>query len=220
MADAIIFDIDGTLIDSVDFHARAWQETFARYGIETTFEAVRGQIGKGGDQLMPVFLPKEMLDEKGDEIEKERGEYFRAEYLPLVKPFPQVRELFERLIADGKRIVLASSGSRKDVESFKKLARIDDLIESDTTSDDAEKSKPHPDIFLAALEKLGNPGKATVLVIGDTPYDAVASVKAGVRPVGVLCGGFAEADLRGAGCVSIFRDPADLLARIGEWAES
>ena len=219
MADAIIFDIDGTLIDSVDLHARAWQETFARHGIETTFEAVRGQIGKGSDQLMPVFVPKDMLDKKGDEIEKERGEYFRDKYLPLVEPFPQVRELFERLLADGKRIVLASSGSREDVDDFKKLARIDDLIESDTTADDAEKSKPEPDIFLAALGKLGDPDKATVLVVGDTPYDAEAATKAGLRTVGVLCGGFPEADLRAAGCVAIFRDPADLLARIGDWAD-
>jgi len=219
VADAIIFDIDGTLIDSVDLHARAWQETFARYGIEATFDAVRGQIGKGADQLMPVFVPKEMLDRLGEEIQKERGKHFREKYLPLVKPFPKVRELFERLLADGKRLVLASSGSRDEVEGYKKLAGVEDLIESDTSSDDAEKSKPHPDIFLAALEKLGNPDKATVLVIGDTPYDAEAANKAGVRTVGVLCGGFPESELREAGCIAIYRDPADLLERIGEWAD-
>jgi HAD superfamily hydrolase (TIGR01509 family) len=218
VADTIIFDIDGTLLDSVDLHAKAWQEIFARYGIEVTFDAVRSQIGKGGDQLMPVFVPKQMLDRLGDEIREERGKHFRAKSLPLVKPFPKVRELFERLIADGKRVALASSGSRDEVEGYKKLADIDDLIESDTSSDDAEKSKPHPDIFLAALEKLGNPAKSTILVIGDTPYDAQAAGKAGLRTVGVLCGGFPEADLRAAGCTAIYKDPADLLARVGEWA--
>lgn len=212
MADAVIFDIDGTLLDSVDYHARAWQETFARYGINVTFEEVRGQIGKGGDQLMPVFVPEEMLERLGKELKDARGEHFKSAYLPKVKPFPKVRELFERLLADGKRVVLASSGTRSEVEEYKKIAGVADLIEGDTTSDDAERSKPHPDIFLAALDKLDGTDKARVLAVGDTPYDAEAAGKAGLRTVGVLCGGFPEADLKGAGCVAIFRDPADLLA--------
>ncbi len=97
---------------------------------------------------------------------------------------------------------------------YKRIAGIADLSEDETTSDDAERSKPHPDIFLAALGKLGNPDKRSVVVVGDTPYDA----EAGLRVIGVLCGGFAEADLRQAGCAAVFRDPADLLAHYDEWA--
>ena len=216
MADAVIFDIDGTLLDSVDFHARAWQETFARYGIEVTFEAVRWQIGKGGDQLMPVFVPKDRLERIEKELKDARGRHFKDKYLPLVRPFPKVRALFERLLADGKRVVLASSGSRDEVEEYKRIAGIGDLIESDTSSDDAERSKPHPDIFLAALGKLGNPDPATVLVVGDTPYDAEAAGKAGLKTVGVLCGGFPEDVLRDAGCVALYRDPSDLLGRYAQ----
>ena len=210
---AVIFDVDGTLVDSVDLHAKAWQETFERYGIHATFEAVRSQIGKGGDQLMPVFVPEDMLERMGEEIQSARKWYFKERYLPLVRPFPAVRELFQRLRADGKRIVLASSGSRSEVAAYKRIAHIEDLTDGDTSSDDAERSKPHPDIFEAALEKLNNPDPQDVLAVGDTPYDAQAAGKAGIKTVGMLCGGFPEQDLRKAGCIAIYRDPAHLLAQ-------
>lgn len=218
MPEAVIFDVDGTLLDSVDFHARAWQETFARHGVDVAFDDVRSQIGKGGDQLMPVFLPREMLEQIGEQLNDERARHFREKYLPRVRPFPKVRELFERLRADGRRVVLASSGTRDEVEEYKRIAGVADLIESDTSSDDAERSKPHPDIFLAALEKLGPVDRSAVVVVGDTPYDARAAVKAGLPIVGVLCGGFPEEDLRAAGCGAIYRDPADLLRRYEGWA--
>jgi HAD superfamily hydrolase (TIGR01549 family) len=216
MAEAVIFDIDGTLLDSVDYHARAWRETFARYGIDVPFDVVRAQIGKGGDQLMPVFLPKHLLDKVEQRMKDERSAHFKERYLPLVKPFPRVRELFEHLHGQGKRVVLASSGSRDEVEEYKRIAGIADLIESDTSSDDAQRSKPHPDIFLAAMEKLAGVDKDAVVVVGDTPYDAEAAGKAGLRAVGVLCGGFPEESLMKAGCVAIFKGPADLLARYAE----
>jgi HAD superfamily hydrolase (TIGR01509 family) len=217
MGRAVIFDVDGTLIDSNDYHARAWQETFARYEIETTVEEVRAQIGKGGDQLLPVFVPKEMIERVGEQMKGERTAYFKEKYLPLVRPFPKVRELFERLKADGVEAVLASSGKEEEVEEYKKIAGIADLLDDHTSSDDAEKSKPHPDIFLAAVEKLGNPDRSRVVVVGDTPYDAEAATKAGLRIVGVLCGGWGADELRKAGCSAVYRDPADLLARYPEW---
>ncbi|HYX42908.1 MAG TPA: HAD family phosphatase, partial [Pyrinomonadaceae bacterium] len=109
MIKAVIFDIDGTLIDSVDLHARAWQEAFKHFGREIPYEQVRHQIGKGGDQLMPVFFTKEELDEFGNELEKYRGDLYKREYLPRVRAFPKVRALFERIRADGKQIALASA---------------------------------------------------------------------------------------------------------------
>jgi phosphoglycolate phosphatase-like HAD superfamily hydrolase len=124
--------------------------------------------------------------------------------------------LFERLKADGKRIALASSAKGDELQTYKKITGIGDLLETETSSDDAEKSKPHPDIFEAALERLGQISPERVVVIGDTPYDAEAAGKAGLRTIGVLCGGFPEADLRGAGCIAIYRDPADLLGRYDE----
>ncbi len=134
--------------------------------------------------------------------------------MPQVRPFPKVRELFQRILADGKRIALASSGKKDEVEVYEKIAGIDDLIDDEdkTSSDDAEHSKPDPDIFQAALGKLGKIPANEVIAVGDTPYDAEAAGKAGLRTIGVLCGGFPEADLRAAGCIAIYRDPADLLA--------
>jgi HAD superfamily hydrolase (TIGR01509 family) len=213
---AIIFDVDGTLVDSVDLHARAWQEAFALYDKRFSFEEVRSQIGKGGDQLMPVFLTREELDEFGEELEKRRGELFKRDYLPRVTGFPRVRELFERLRADGKRVALASSAKEDELKILKERADIVGLVEEQTSADDVERSKPHPDIFEAALELLGGPPAEEVVVVGDTPYDAEAAGKAGLRTVGLLCGGFPEEDLRAAGCVAVYRDPADLLARYEE----
>jgi HAD superfamily hydrolase (TIGR01549 family) len=214
MIRAVIFDIDGTLLDSVDLHAQAWKEILAKYGHDIPFEDVRRQIGKGGDHLLPVFLSPRELDRLQEKIEKERSELFKQKYLPQVRPFPKVRELFRRILDDGKRIALASSGKEDEVEKYEKIAGIGDLIRDDekTSSDEAEHSKPDPDIFHAALGKLGRIPTDEVIVVGDTPYDAEAAGKAGLRTIGVLCGGFPEADLRAAGCIAIYRDPADLLA--------
>ena len=208
---AAIFDIDGTLVDSVDFHARAWQEAFDHFGHVRSFDEIRSQIGKGGDQLMPVFLSKEEVASKGKEIEKYRGELFKSEYLPKVKAFPEVRPLFQRLIADGWKLALASSAKKNELAEYKKIAHITDLLETETSSDDADKSKPHPDIFQATLKRLGQLSPKECVVIGDSPYDAEAAEKAGIQAVGFLCGGFSEEDLKSAGARIIYKDPADLL---------
>jgi HAD superfamily hydrolase (TIGR01549 family) len=216
MIKAVIFDIDGTLVDSVDLHARAWQETFRYFGKEIPYEKVRHQIGKGGDQLMPVFFSEAELDEKGSEMEKYRSELFKREYLPRVRAFARVRELFLKVEDDGKRIALASSAKEDELRAYKKIAHIEDLIEEETSADDADKSKPHPDIFEAALERLGDIKPDEAIVVGDTPYDAEAAGKLNLRTIGLLCGGFPKAELSAAGCVQIFQDPADLLARYDE----
>lgn len=214
MVRAAVFDIDGTLVDSVDFHAEAWQRALRHFGYrDITFEAVRSQIGKGGDQLMPVFVPKGDLERIGSELEAFREEVFQREYLPRVRAFPGVRDLLARIREEGLRIVLASSSKKELLSGYKQKAGIEDLVEDETSSDDAERSKPHPDIFAAALQRVKIDPRDAV-VIGDTPYDAQAASKLGIGEiVGVLCGGFAEKDLREAGCRHIFRDPSDLLAR-------
>jgi beta-phosphoglucomutase-like phosphatase (HAD superfamily) len=120
MIKPVIFDVDGTLVDTVDMHAEAWQRALKEYGKEVEFSAVRAQIGKGGDQLMPVFLSREELDQFGEELEQRRGEIFKQDYLPKTKAFPRVRELVERIQRDGKRVVLASSAKREELEHFKR----------------------------------------------------------------------------------------------------
>ncbi len=207
----LIFDIDGTLLDSVDLHADAWSEAFRHFGIDVAPESVRSQIGKGGDQLMPVFVPEERLEREGETIEKFRSALFKEKYLHKVRPFPGVPALFERLKAEGHVLALASSGKAEEVERYQEIAGIRDLVDVATNSDEAERSKPHPDIFEAALARLGHPSRGQAIVIGDSPYDAEAAVKAGLPVIGVLCGGFPEAQLSEAGCIAIYRDPQDLL---------
>ncbi len=214
---AVIFDVDGTLVDSVDLHARAWQEAFAEFGKEVGFTDVRAQIGKGGDQLLPVFLSPGEIDEFGKALEEWRGEHFKSRYLPEVRAFPKTRELFQRVLADGRNVALASSAKEAELKIYEEIAQIGDLVRAETSANDAKKSKPHPDIFQAALGRLGEMDPAQVIVVGDTPWDAIAAAKAGMRAVGVRCGGFAEEDLRAAGCIAIFADPADLLARHDEF---
>jgi HAD superfamily hydrolase (TIGR01509 family) len=211
---AVIFDIDGTLVDSVDDHAEAWQRAFAKFGKEIPFEKIRMQIGKGGDELLPVFWSKEELERIEEPLTNYRTELYQKEYLPRVKGFPKVRELFEQLLAHGKQLALASSAKGEELGSYKKKARIDDLVDTETSSDDAEKSKPHPDIFEAALEKLGHPPAGDCIVVGDTPYDIDAAAKAGMRTIAVRCGGFPEETLRRA--IAIYDSPADLLLRYEE----
>jgi beta-phosphoglucomutase-like phosphatase (HAD superfamily) len=154
MPKAVIFDVDGTLIDSVDLHAAAWVDTFRHFGLEIDHDEVRSQIGKGGDQLMPVFLPPAMLEERGEEIEAYRGDLFKRVYLSKAHAFPGVRTLFERIRAAGQTAVLASSGKADEVERYQEIAGIADQVQAVTTSDDAERSKPHPDIFAAALRRI------------------------------------------------------------------
>ena len=216
MIKAVIFDIDGTLVDSVDLHALAWQKAFAHFGREIPYEQVRHQIGKGGDQLMPVFLSQDEMSRFGDRLEEYRSELFRRDYLPEVQAFPRVRALFERTKAEAQDIVLASSAKRDELAAYERIADIEDLVDAVVSADDVEQSKPHPDIFDAALKRLGKVDPDNIIVIGDTPYDAEAARKAGLRTIGLLCGGFPEAELRAAGCIAIYADPADLLAHYNE----
>jgi beta-phosphoglucomutase-like phosphatase (HAD superfamily) len=169
MVRAVIFDMDGTLVDSVDLHAKAWQDAFRDFGHEFELKAIRNQIGKGGDQLLLVFLTRQEIVEKGPDLEKHRGDILKERYLSKIKPFPKVIELFERIRADKIKIVLASSAKAEELQTYKKIAGIDGLIDAETSSDDATKSKPAPDIFQAALAKLKGVHKSEVVAVGDTP---------------------------------------------------
>ena len=209
----VIFDMDGTLVDSVDEHAEAWRRAFLEFGRDVPFAHVRSQIGKGSDQLLPVFFTEDELEKFGQELSDYRSALFKREFMPKLRPFPQVRELFLRLREDGFKLALASSAKEDELQRYMKLCRIEGLVHEQTSKDDASKSKPHPDIFDAALEKLGRPDAHSVVVIGDTPFDALAAGKLGLPSVGLRCGGFPEDDLRTAGCRDIYQDPAELLAR-------
>ena len=216
MPEAVIFDIDGTLVDSVNFHAEAWVKAFERYGYHADFEDVRQQIGKGGEYILPEFISPEEVEKDGEKISDYRKQYYQENLLPKVQSFPKVKELFERVKADGTRIILASSARPKTVEHYKELLGIKDLIDGVTSTGDVEQAKPEPDIFLAALNHLEGASRESVIVVGDSPYDAEAAEKISLSTVGVLCGGFSEKVLKEAGCIAVYKDPADLLDRYEE----
>jgi HAD superfamily hydrolase (TIGR01549 family) len=210
---AAIFDLDGTLVDSNEFHVLAWQETFRYFGKEIPIERLREQIGKGGDQYLPVFLTEIEMREFGTQADEYHGKIFKKKYLPQVRPFPKVRELFERVRSEGKKTALASSGKEHEVQHYEKLAGIEALVDSVTTADQVAHSKPKPDVFIAALRTLGHLQPDEAIAIGDTPYDVEAAKKIDLPIIGLLCGGFPEDVLRDEGACAIFRDPADLLDR-------
>jgi HAD superfamily hydrolase (TIGR01509 family) len=210
----VIFDLDGTLVDSNEFHIDSWDRAFRHFGKTFTYEELKKQIGKGSDNYLPKFLTADEMKRFGKDLDRYRSDLFKKEYLPCVKPFPKVRELFEHIRRDGKHIVLASSGKKPEAEYYTKLLQIEDLIDGQTTAEDVESSKPAPDVFLAALVKSGvSPDEA--VVVGDTRFVIEAAHKAKLAAIGFLCGGAAdEQTLRKAGALAIYRDPADLLAAI------
>ena len=208
---AAIFDLDGTLLDSVDLHAIAWHEAMVKFGHDVSFEQARSQIGKGGDKLIPVFLSDEAQRDHGQDLDAWRSEHFKAKYLPLIRPFSAVPDLLKRSRDAGLRIAIASSAKKDELEKYLDIAGITKLVDATTSSDDVAESKPEPDIFEVVLKKLEIDGDGAV-AIGDSPYDAEAAGKARVRTIGVLCGGFTEKELRRAGCVGVYPGPAALFA--------
>ena len=213
----IIFDIDGTLVDSVGFHAQAWERAFQKHGYDVPYLEVKQHIGEGGEYIIEAFVPKDEVEQVAEAISRDRKNYYQSELLPKVKPFPDVQALFHRLRADGIRITLASSGQPESVKHYINLLDIGSLIDDATSTKDVERAKPEPDIFEAALAKLNPLTKDQVLVVGDSPYDAEAAGRAGLKAIGVLCGGFSEQRLRAAGCAAVYQDPADLLNHYSEW---
>ena len=207
---AVLFDIDGTLLDSNDAHAHAWMDTLTESGYNVKFERVRRLIGMGGDNLLPELIRVSSDSAEGKELSERRRKIFTKQYLPTLRPFRGARALLERMRADGLTLVVATSASGNEMQPLLKAAGVADLVHAATSSGDAEKSKPNPDIIVAALERGGvEPHEA--MMLGDTPYDVTASRRAGVQIVGLRCGGWDESDLSGA--TAVYADPADLLAR-------
>jgi len=205
----VIFDVDGTLLDSNDAHAQSWVETFADAGYDVPFEAVRPLIGMGSDKLLPKTIGIRHDSEEGKKLLERRSEIFRAGYLPRLQPLPGARALVLRVRDDGLKAIVATSARDEELKGLLKAAGVDDLIEEKATASDAKRSKPDPDIVEAAIQESGVPSNKAVMV-GDTPYDVEAATRAGVRIIGFRSGGWDDASLEGA--AQIYDGPADLLA--------
>jgi HAD superfamily hydrolase (TIGR01509 family) len=208
---AVLLDVDGTLLDSNDAHAHSWVDAFAAFGIETAFGQVRPLIGMGGDHLLAHFGVEKDSD-RARALTTVRGQIFRDYYLPALRPFPFVRELLERMKSDGMRLVVVTSSTREDLKPLLERAGITDLMDEEVCSNDARHSKPDPDIVHAALARL-DASPDEVVMVGDTPYDVKAAVRAKVGVIAVRSGGWADAELSGA--LAIYDDARDLLAHYG-----
>lgn len=210
-----ILDVDGTLIDSNGAHARSYVDAATEMGLEMDLEATRRAIGKGGDRLLPEVAGVSEDSSDGEQLTRRKKEIFRSRYLPHLQPTPGARALLHRLRDDGVKLVVASSASEDELGPLLERAGLRDLIQNTTSSDDAEESKPAPDIVVAALNKANCPAERAVM-LGDTPYDVEAAIHAGVRVIAVRCGGWDDDALHGA--VAIYDDPADILANYDDSA--
>jgi HAD superfamily hydrolase (TIGR01509 family) len=206
----IIFDVDGTLVDSNDAHAESWVDTFAEAGYDVPFDIVRPLIGMGADKLLPKTIGVGNESEEGKRLTHHRSEIFREKYLPRLRPLPGSRDLVSRVRADGLKAIVATSAKDQELKGLLKAAEVEDLMEEKATASDAKRSKPDPDIVHAAIEASDIAANQLVM-IGDTPYDIEAAGRAGVRIIGFRSGGWKDADLKGA--VEIYDGPADLLAK-------
>jgi HAD superfamily hydrolase (TIGR01509 family) len=212
---AVLLDVDGTLIDSNEAHARAWADILRDHGwSEITWQQILPLIGMGGDKLLPEVTGVEVTSARGKALVKERTEHFLTAYAPTIRPFAKTRELLEAIRARGLKRVIATSANEDELEVLLDRAGVADLITRETTSDDAKgKSKPDPNIIVAALAKAhAAPGEA--IMIGDTPYDVAAARKAGVETIAFRCGGWGDEPLKGA--AAIYSGPAELLARLDD----
>ncbi len=214
MLDALILDIDGTLIDSNAEHAEAWRRAIERLGYRVGLDRIFSQIGKGGDTFVPGLLGEEVNQKDGDTLRKFQPEEFeKIAKAKGLRVFPGTRELLAEAKKRGLRLVVATSGNKKQLELNEECSglQISKLVDEVVNASDIETSKPAPDLVTAAYKKL-KLSPAQCAMIGDTPYDAESAKHAGVVCLGVTCGGHAGDELRSNGARAIFRDPADILA--------
>jgi len=204
----VLLDVDGTLIDSNRAHAESWHDTLLEFGRDVPAETILPLIGMGGDKLLPKFLGVDAESERGKEFSERRAEVFREHYVPRLRTTPGAAALVKHLRGAGYRLIIATSAKEEEMNAMLEQVGLDDLIARRTTSDDADRSKPDPDIVQAALKKSGLRAHEAIM-IGDTPYDIEAAARAGVRTIAFESGGWSRDAL--AGAVAVYTDPAHLL---------
>jgi HAD superfamily hydrolase (TIGR01509 family) len=207
--DAVLLDIDGTLVDSNEFHVIAWHRAFQEANASVPAALIHKQIGKGADMLIPALAP-DLPAKVREEIAKRHGEIFKKEFLPRVEAFPNAQDLIAALHRSGREVVLASSADQAEVDHYVQLLGVRDLLRATTSADDVERSKPASDIFASALQKTSSKAADQTIAIGDTPYDAIAAAKCGIRTIALRSGGFTDDELLSGRPIAIYEDVSDL----------
>jgi HAD superfamily hydrolase (TIGR01549 family) len=205
VARAAILDIDGTLVDTNYHHTIAWDRAIAKYDAEVPLWQIHRHIGMGGDQIVTELAGEDVEDRAGDEIREAEGEHY-SELIGEVRVIEGARELIEELRRRELSVVLASSAKEDEVDHYLDLLEARDAVEW-TTSADVENTKPDPDLVRAALEKAGT---EEAIMVGDSVWDVKAAKRAGVDTIGVLTGGFGEAELRSAGAIEVYESVVEL----------
>ena len=217
--DALIFDLDGTLIDTNAAHVESWVRGFAQHGYRVLPDRIAPEIGKGGDNLVPSILGEDAEERDGEKLRDASGE----EFLKIAKErrfkvYPKVPDLLDALRERGLKLALATSSSTENLEAMFESAGVElrEKFDAVVTKSDVEKSKPAPDVVLAAVEKLSL-SPAQCAMIGDTPFDAISARRAGVVTLGLLSGRLhALSLLKAAGARRVYRDPAELYAQLDD----
>jgi HAD superfamily hydrolase (TIGR01509 family) len=209
---AAILDIDGTLVDTNYHHAIAWFQAFRQHGHVVPLWRIHRHMGMGGDQLIASLLSEEVEKREGDDIRSAE----KALYLSVieeVEPLRGARELIQDLRDRGRPVVLASSAKPNELDHYLDLLDAREIVDGWTSAGDVQRTKPAPDLVLAAMSKVE--GKKAVMV-GDSTWDCEAAKRAGIQAIAVLTGGFSEAELREAGAAQVFRSIDDLRMRLDE----
>ena len=209
---AVLFDVDGTLVDSNYLHAVCWWEAFTQAGHDVPASRIHRAIGMGSDQLLDALLPRDRDRAADDGMRAAHGALY-ATYWSRQRPLPGAADLLRACKERGLRVVLASSADAREFAALRAALDADDAIDDATSSADAERSKPAPDLVRIALDKAGVAPDAAVFV-GDTTWDVQACAKAGVPCIGLLSGGISRGELLGAGAAEVYDDPAQLLAAL------
>ncbi|MGK2933465.1 MAG: HAD family hydrolase [Solirubrobacterales bacterium] len=208
--ESVILDIDGTLVDSNYQHAIAWQRAFKKCGFDVAAWRIHRCVGMGGDQIVRTLLGDEAEEEHGESIREAESETY-AELMPEVQAFEGAHDLMVRLKDEGLTVILASSAKEDEVEHYVSLLEAADLMDGHTSAGDVDATKPDPDLIESAIDKAGE-GEA--VMVGDSVWDIEAARRAGLDTIGVLCGGFGEAELSGAGAVAVVETIDQVAGRI------
>jgi HAD superfamily hydrolase (TIGR01509 family) len=211
VAQTVVLDVDGTLVDTNYQHAIAWHRALRGAGFAVGLWRIHRHIGMGGDQIVAALVGEEGEREHGDEVRAAEGEAY-AELIGEVQAMEGATELLRELREEGATVVLASSAKQDELDHYLDLLDARELVDAWTTSADVERTKPYPDLVEAALEKAGRPGGPT-LMIGDSTWDAKAAAAAGIPTIGVRTGGFSAEELREAGAAEVVESIGELRER-------
>ena len=216
---AVLFDIDGTLLDTNYLHARAWRRTFVEHGLEIATSSIHRRIGMASDRLM-----EELVGEVREDLKEARTRYFE-ELQPEIRAFPRAADLLAEVARRGATVVLASSAQQDDLKAMLTALGAGDepggrgdvpqVVDAVTASGDVDEAKPSPEVFQVAMDRAGSDA-ASSIAVGDTVWDVVAARRCGLDCVTVLTGGISRLELEEAGAVAVYEDVAELLERLDD----